>query len=298
MFDRYPDWEYTLASIQLIAFMLAMGAKLSWAQFSGVLRQPRSLLVALAGHLFLIPLVAFAINQAWGLEPGPAVGLILVAAMPGGTLAKIFTYLGHGNVALSIALSVVSTMLTLVTVPVLLGLLATDIPNPMDPAVALWVIREMTLFLLLPLAAGMLLGHWFPHARQILARWGTRIGLAIVVVMVTGALGSGRITPGSHGWGVPLAIIVFCMAGQQLNQIPFYLFRWPRQDRMAAGIEVTMRNMNLALLLHASLFARLETIGPGVLFVILFYAAVAMIAAVPLALRHRWMGGSSEPRTK
>src|SRR5205807_1087104 len=98
------------------------------------------------------------------------------------------------------------------------------------------------------------------------------------------------IKPGTYGWRAPLAIIVFCVLGQQVNQAPFYLFRWPRSDRMAAGMEVTMRNMNLGLLLYASLFADNPHVGPEVLFVLLFYAATAMIVGLPLALRHRRLG--------
>ena len=61
----------------------------------------------------------------------------------------------------------------------------------------------------------------------------------------------------------------------------------PRGDRLAVGIEVTMRNMNLALLLNVSLFGGQPELSGGVLFVVLFYAAVAMVAGLPLALNHR-----------
>src|SRR5438105_8004921 len=150
MFEWYPDWEYTCAAFQLVAFMLAMGAKLVPAQFVHVLRKPRSFLVALTGHLVAIPLLAVAINHVAGLDTGLAVGMILVAAMPGGTLAKIFTYLGHGNVPLSITLSGVSTLLTLVTVPVMLRFLTRDLPETIDVPV-IKIISEVILYLLLPL---------------------------------------------------------------------------------------------------------------------------------------------------
>ncbi|MCI0638815.1 MAG: bile acid:sodium symporter [Gemmataceae bacterium] len=286
MFDFYPDYEYTFAAVQLVAFMLAMGAKLHLAQFKHVLRQPRSFLVALAGHLFVMPLVALAVSRLFQLEAGIAVGLILVAAMPGGTLAKIFTYFGHGNVALAIVLSVVSTLLTIVTVPLLLRLLTAGLAEDLDLPIET-IIREVILFLLLPLGVSMLLCPRFPFLRELFATWGVRLGLVIVVIMVVGSLGSGRIEPGAYGWRAQFAIIVFCVLGQQLVQVPFYVMRWSRVDRMAAGMEATMRNMNLALLLYASLFAGNPHIGREVLFVILYHAAAAMVAGLPLALRHR-----------
>ena len=130
----------------------------------------------------------------------------------------------------------------------------------------------------------------FPRLKRPLAAWGVRLGLVVVAVMIIGSLGSGRIQPGTYGWRAPLAIIVFCVLAQQINQVPFYLFRWPRSDRMAAGMEVTMRNMNLALLLYASLFADNPRLGQEVLFVLIIYAATARIVEIPLALRHRRMG--------
>jgi BASS family bile acid:Na+ symporter len=289
MFDTYADWEYPCAAVQLVSFMLAMGAKLAPGQFIHVFHKPRSFFVALAGQLFVLPLVAVAVNHVAGLETGLAVGLILVAAMPGGTMAKMFTYFGHGNVPLSITLSGVSTLLTLVTVPLMLRLLTRQMPEHIELPVPK-IIVEVALYLVIPLIVSMLVCGRHPRLKKPLAAWGVRVGLLVVVFMVVGSLGSGRIYPGAYGWRAPLAIIAFCLLGQQINQVPFYVFGWPRPDRMAAGMEVTMRNMNLALLLYASLFADNPEIGPEVLFVLLFYAATAMIVGTPLALRHRWMG--------
>jgi BASS family bile acid:Na+ symporter len=282
MFARYPDWEYTFAACQLVAFMLAMGAQLHPGQFLHVLKKPRSFVVGLIGYLVVLPLLAVATNHVAGLDTGLALGMILIAAMPGGTLAKIFTYFGHGNIALSITLSGVATLLTPVTIPLMLRLLTKDFPEHIELPVAR-IIEEVVGYLLLPLLISMAVCRRFPGWKKRLAVWGVRVGLMVVVLMVAGSVGSGRIKPGTYGWRAPLAIIFYCVVGQQIMQLPFYLLRWPRQDRMAAGMEVTMRNINLALLLYASLF-------PGqaeVLFVLLFYAAVSMIAGLPLALRHR-----------
>lgn len=301
MFKAYPDWEYTCAACQLTAFMLAMGAKLAPGQFVHVLHKPRSFLSAFACQLVALPLLAVAINHLAGIDTGLAVGLILLAAMPGGALSKIFTYLGQGNVPLAITLSGVSTLLTPITVPLMLRLLTRDLPETIDLPVVR-IVAEVVFYVLLPLSLSMFLCHRYPHVKKPLSAWGVRVGLLIVLVMVVGSIGSGRIHPAAYGWSAPLAIIFFCVLGQQLIQIPFYLGRWPSQDRVAAGMEATMRNINLALLLYASLFAANPHLGPGVLFVLLFYSATSLVVAMPLAFRHRWMlkdstcGGSHSAR--
>ena len=109
------------------------------------------------------------------------------------------------------------------------------------------------------------------------------MGLGFVAVMVLGSLLSGRIQPAAHGWTTPLAIVVFCVAAMQLSLLPFRLLNWSKPDAVAVGMEMTLRNMNLALLLKALLFPESDEVGNAVLFVILYYGGTALIAGVPLA---------------
>lgn len=289
----YPLYEHWFARFQLLFFMIGMGSTLSVRDFVKIFRHPRSLIVSAVGQLLVIPLLAWVITQVAGLEGGFGLGLILVSAMPGGAMSKVFTIIGRGNVALSITLSVLTTLAAIVTVPLLLRWLgAALIPDDFEMPIG-EMVQELVLYLLLPLLAGMIVTRVRPSWARPLGRTALAIGFPIVILMVTLALASGRIKPGAHGWPVPLTIIVFCLLAQQINMLPFYLFAWPRQDRLAAGIEVTMRNMNLALLLKPILFpvghAELEPLGDAVLFVILFYAATAMAIGLPLALNHRRM---------
>lgn len=287
MFDHYPQYQEWYARVQLVFFMLGMGVNLAVDDFVRVARRPRSFFLGIIGQVCVIPFVALGVSLAFGLTPPIALGLILVSAMPGGTLSKVLVYLGRGNAPLSITLTAVTTLGTLVTVPVTLHLLAAAyVPADFEMPHGV-IITDVVLFLLAPLALGMFVGRLWPTWRHALGRWCVRLGFVTVTLMVFGSLASGLMRPGEYGLYVPVAIIVFCLAGQQLNMLPFYLLRLPRADRFAVGIEVTTRNMNLALLLHASLFAANPELGGGVLFVIFFYAAAAMGAGLPLALNHR-----------
>ncbi len=297
MFDWYPQAEKYLAQGQLVLFMLGMGATLRAADFAALARRPRSLLAGAACQFLLTPFLAVLLSRAFGVPPGIAVGLILVAAMPGGTLSKVFAYLGRGNIALSISLTVCGTFASVVTVPLLLRLLAMDYVPPDFEMPVGHIMLEVFLFSLLPLGVGMAVARRAPARHLAFSRWCIRLGFLTVAVMVTGALGSGRIDPREYGWATPLAIILFCLASQQLSMLPFRLFGWPRADCLSVGMEATMRNLNLAFLIKAILFPE-ERGGPvaaGVLFVILYYAAVAMCCGAPLALRYRWMARRAAP---
>ncbi len=293
MFNSYPQYEELFAQVQLVCFMLGMGAGLGVSEFVVIARRPRFFLLGAAMQFLLTPLLAVLVNRVADLPPGIAVGLILIAAMPGGALSKFFTYLGCGNIALSITLTTFGTFASLVTVPLLLRWLAAGyVADEFDMPVGK-IVGDVALFSLLPLIVGMSVARVWPESRVRFSRWAIRIGLLFVVGMVVGSLGSGRIHPGEYGWRSPVAIIVFCVLCQQLSMFPFHMLHAPRADRLSVGIEVTMRNVNLALLIKAVLFPAAakgtDPIADGVLFVVLFWAGVALGAGLPLALNVRRM---------
>jgi BASS family bile acid:Na+ symporter len=290
MWETYAEYEYLLAQIQLVLFMLGMGATLAPRDFVLVASRPRFLVAGATCQFVLTPLLAVVVNRCFDLGPGFAVGLILVSAMPGGQMSKLFTYLARGNVALSISLTACGTLASLVTVPLLLELLAEDYlrgSNFEMPVAA--VIRDVTLYLVLPLAGGMALGRLWPERRRVFSKSCIRVGLVFVAVMVTASVAAERATPGAYGWKPPVAILVFCVGAMQLSMLPFRLMQWPPADCVAVGIEVTMRNINLALLLKALLFPPRpgDAVGEGVLYVILYYGGTALVAGAPLAWRFR-----------
>jgi BASS family bile acid:Na+ symporter len=291
MFDFYPAYEEHFAQVQLILFMLGMGATLKIGDFAQILRQPRSLIVALLGQVIASPLIALGVNHLFGLSGGIALGLILTSAMPGGAIAKAFVILGRGNAPLAISLAALSTLLSIITVPLTLEIFAREyIPAEFVMPIGK-IVRDVSLFLLAPLAAGMSLGALWPAWRKAFNRTFISVGFVVVVAMVVFALGSQRIKPGQHGWKVPIAIILFALLCMQANMLPFRLWKWPRGDKLTAGVEISMRNMNLAILLNVSLFpdtpgSDVAALAPEVMFVILFYAGAAMGVGLPLALNY------------
>jgi BASS family bile acid:Na+ symporter len=288
MFEYTASTEYLLAKIQLVLFMLGMGATLRPADFLAVARQPRWLIIGGIFQFIVTPGLAVLLGTLARVEEGIGVGLILISAMPGGQMSKLFTYLARGNVALSITLTAAGTLASVVTAPLLLGLLASDWLQRSDFEMPVGhMLADVACYLLLPLCCGMVFGRVGPRWRARFSKTCIRVGLVFVAVMIIGSVTSGRIQPAAYGWKTPLTIIVFCVLTMQLSLLPFRVLSWPKADAVAVGMEATMRNINLALLLKALLFPLADDIGNGVLFVVLFYGATALLAAVPLALRYR-----------
>lgn len=287
MFDLYAEYEYTLASSQLLFAMLGMGALLGPSDFADVLRRPRELVVGGVLQLLVVPAAAVCVVWLLPVAPGVAAGLALVAAVPGGTMSNVFTWLARGNIALSISLTSVTTAASLVTTPALLRLLSgTHLPPEFEMPVGR-IAFEIGAVLLLPLAAGMAFGAAVPNRREGFSRACIRASLFFIALMVIGGAGSGRLDATAYGVVGPVAIVVLCAAVQALAWAVTKAMGLGVPERVAIGIEVTIRNTNLALLVKASLFPAVtgvsDPIGDGMFFVALLYGGVALpLSIVPL----------------
>lgn len=302
MLADYAHYEFFLTSTQLVLVMLGMGATLSLRDFRTVATQPRSLIVGLLCQFVMTPLVAYFCAKLFRVPEPIAVGMMLVAVMPGGSYSNLITYLGRGNVALSVALTALATLCALITVPLSLLWIAGKVTHENMVTFAGHIIGSITLFSLLPLGIGMIVGRQMSEAsRNLFAKRCVQAGVVILFVIVFGSLGSGRIHPAEYGWGPPLVVILFCVMTQQLAMVPFRIWSWPSPDRFAVGVEVTVRNINLALMLKATIFPAekgSDPIGDGALFVILFYGAASLIAAIPPIFIHRRALRKAEKRLR
>lgn len=303
MFDRYHELESSLATAQVVLVMLGMGMTLSIGDFFVVLERPRSLFLGFACQFLLAPLLTAVAIAVFDLDSGIAVGLVLIAAMPGGPLANLYTFLAKGNLALSITLTGLATLASLVTVPLILGGLAAGLVPDEISLPAGVIAREIFLYLLAPLLVGMATYRMLPAVSAVVSAWLIRLGLLILLLIVVGSLGSGRIDPLGYGWTTPLVIIGLCLVIQNVSMALFPLLGWPVADQTAVGIGITIRNVNLALLLAARLFPAdasggSNSLGGGVLYVTLFWGALSLIVCTSsVFVQRRAMGREASPVT-
>lgn len=287
LLEQYPDYHHLVASVQLVLAMFGMGLVTRLQAFVEIVLEPKPMIVGVLYQLIGIPALTATLVFFVDLPPEIAVGFFMVAAMPGGSMSNIYTYLGKGNAALSVALTGVMTLLALLTAPLILRIFASEYLPPEIAMPAGVIVREIFLYLLLPLAIGMSMGPRLKSktARQ-LSKWVVRGSLLALVILVIGSLGSGRIDIGSYGWRIPLLVLFFCLAIQIIIlRGSLHVMKFSKTDATALGIESSLKNINLGLLIAASLFGLEGTgadFGGGVLFVLLLYGGVSLgVAAVP-----------------
>lgn len=294
MFEFYLRHEFAFAASQLALAMFGMGAKLRVRDFLEVFRQPRSFVAGISLQLVAVPAIALLVGTLLNLSAGVATGLILVAAVPGGTISNVVTYIGRGNIALSIALTAVTTVACLVTTPLILRLLAAS-TLPLGFAMPSGQIAfDIALCLLVPLALGMLVHARLPAWRDVISTRSIQLSVGIIFVMIVGASGAGRVDPLQQGLSAITALLALATAVQATALVTARAIGLPAVDAVAVTIEVTVRNTNLALMLKAALFPAVpgvaDPLGDGVLYVALMYGGLALPAIAPLVALHRRRG--------
>jgi BASS family bile acid:Na+ symporter len=150
---------------------------------------------------------------------------------------------------------------------------------------------EISVTLLTPLLIGVLIGARLHPNRRPFSKLCIRISVGIILMMAVGAGGSGRVDPQAYGVLAPLSIFILAFAMQQAAQVTTRLARLNPPDGLAIGVEVTIRNTNLALLVKASLFpatvGAVDPVGDGMFFVALLYGGVALLVAAPPVMLNR-----------
>ena len=110
--------ETTLLPIALGLIMLGLGLSLTTGDFARVAKHPKAVGIALACQVLLLPVICFGLVQLFGLPPILAVGMMLLAASPGGTTANLYSHLFRGDVALNISLTAINSVLAVFTLPI------------------------------------------------------------------------------------------------------------------------------------------------------------------------------------
>lgn len=291
MFDWYVKYEYWLAASQLFFAMLGMGATMTLRDFRDVARSPRAFSIGSVMQLVLVPLIALLFLRARGIEGALAIGIAICAAIPGGTMSNIFTLLVRGNVALSISLTSVTTLACLVTTPIILAILIQQyLPaNFQMPAQA--IATEIGLYLLLPLMLGMII---YKISREFSLKFSViciRMSLLVIALIVIGSLGSGRINLQAFGINNILLVVGFVFLLTCAGWFIPRLLNLNTSDTRAIGMEITVRNTNLGLLIKALLFpavaGQADPWGDTILFTILLYGGLMLIVSGALIFLHR-----------
>ncbi len=298
----YATYEYYVCATLLIFSMLGMGTTLTVRDFGNVARAPQGIFLIGLVQILVTPLLALGLARLFHLTPGVAVGLLLIVALPGGMFSNFFTFLGRGNVALSVSATSICTLGSLASTAFVLRVFgAAQLPANFTMPLGR-ILNEILVCLMLPLVVGMCVRRFAPTSSATFSKACIRASLVMLAMLIVGAASSGRLQLSVYGWRAVTALVVFGIVSMWVCYIGGYLLRLSLADSFTAAIEVCMRNANLGILLKASLFPAVagasDAFGDGVLFAVLCYGGVSLIiCGVEVTSRRKKVGIFSERKT-
>jgi bile acid:Na+ symporter, BASS family len=226
--------------IQLIMF--GMGTSMSTKDFVSVAKSPKAVIIGIMAHFIIMPLLGFTLASSSGLPAEIAAGIILIGCSPSGLASNVMCYLAKANLALSITITSIATLLAPFVTPVLMKLLAGAFIE-IDVYKMMWDIFKM---IMLPIGAGLIFNRlfygksaWLDKAMPLVSM----AGIGLIIVIITAA---GRDSLLKIGSLLILLVLIHNVTGYLLGYWSARLFHLPESDCRTVAIEVGMQNGGLA----------------------------------------------------
>ncbi len=226
--------------IQLIMF--GMGTSMSMKDFAAVVKTPKGVMIGVASQFIIMPLMGFMLASFTDFPPEIAAGIVLIGCSPSGLASNVMSYLAKANLALSITITSITTLLAPFVTPALMKLLA-DAYIEIDVTKMMWDIMKM---IILPIGAGLIFNKlltgkskWVDKAMPVVSMF----GIAFIIMIITAA---GRDNLLKIGPALLAVVLIHNIFGYLLGYWSGRLFRLPESDCRTIAIEVGMQNAGLA----------------------------------------------------
>jgi len=266
--------------MSLIIIMLGMGLSLVIADFKRIFVYPKAILVGLVNQLIILPLIGFAIVMAFPIAPEIAIGIMILAACPGGPTSNLLAHLAKGDTALSVTLTALSSFVTILTIPFIVNfalirildegqMIQLDIPR---------TIAQIFIIILIPVAIGMTIRRYRESFALRMAK-PVRIASGIVIALVIiGIVIKEREKLGSYFQQAGIVALTLNVATMAVGYYSARLFRIKGKQALSISIESGIQNGTLAISIAVILLHSTEySIAPAIYSLLMFFTGGVVV---------------------
>ncbi len=260
--------------LALAFIMFALGLGLTGADFLRVIKQPRDFLVGIFSQIILLPIIAFILVKLWPISPELAIGVMIIAAAPGGVTSNILTSFARGDVALSISLTAIISLLSVITVPFIILTSVTLIDNlGLNVNISLTDMAiSMFLIVTVPVIIGMIFRKFLSNLAIKLEATAKKISAVLFILVLLGAILAEKDN----------IIIYFAQAGLitlvlnvTMMIVAYYvaqLLASGAQQKKCITIECGLQNGTLAIFVATSIFGGGIYVIPAATYSLIMFA--------------------------
>jgi len=242
-FVEYEGFKFSALIVPLIqVIMFGMGTSMSIKDFLGVVKMPKGVLIGVLCQFSIMPFIGFALASMSGFPPEIAAGIILIGCSPSGMASNVMSYLAKANLALSITVTSVTTLMAPFVTPLLMGWLAGEFVeiNVMDMMISI------VKMVIIPIGAGLIFNYFLQGKAKWLDDLMPIISMAAIALILVVIVAAGRDSLLEIGPLLIILVVIHNLAGYTLGYWASRLFRLNEKDCRTIAIEVGMQNGGLA----------------------------------------------------
>lgn len=239
----------------LTVLMFSLGLTLEGKDFLLVLRRFKAVLAGMTGQLIVLPVIAWCVASLFGLSPIFTIGLVLIACCPGGSSSNVFSMLAKGDVALSVSLTAISSIITLITVPFIMQWTTASVGEAVGITLPVGnLLMQNLVTMLLPILLGIGVRKWWPKAAERISAVLSKLAFPALMLLAGIFFVQHRDTIAENiaVLGSAVTLLLLCAVAVALGLC--YIFRLNTQERRTIVIEVGMQNAAQAIAIASSPF--------------------------------------------
>lgn len=258
--------------IALAIVMAGLGLELTLKDFARITKHPKAVIIALFCQLVLLVGIAFLICKLLALPPLLAVGLMLLAASPGGSTANLFSYLYKGDIALNISLTAINALVAALFLPFIVNFAILHFMNEgQHVGLQFSKILQVFLIILIPVAIGMLVRHFAPHIAEKLNRPVRIFAIVFLLIIIAGAIFTERENLLAYLGQIGFATALFCAISLVVGYFVPRLFGISSYQARACAFEIGIHNSTLAMTIALTVMASTTIAMPAAVYSIFMY---------------------------
>ena len=263
--------------LALAIIMIGLGLELTPKDFARVTKHPKAVVIALFCQLVLLVGIAFILCKILALPPLLAVGLMLLAASPGGSTANLFSYLFKGDIALNITLTAINSVIAALTLPLIVNFSIQYFMNDAQQiSMQFSKIVQVFAIILIPVAIGMTIRRYAPHFSEKLNKPLRIFSVVFLVLIIIGAIAKERAHIVEYIAQVGIATIIFCICSLFIGYfVPRFLGISSAQAR-ACAFEIGIHNSTLAMTIALTVMNNTTVAMPAAVYSIFMYFFAAI----------------------
>src|SRR5690606_12857526 len=266
-----------LLPLALAIIMVGLGLELTLKDFARVTQHPKAVLVALFCQLVLLVGIAFILCKVLALPPLLAVGLMLLAASPGGSTANLFSYIFKGDLALNITLTAINSVIAALTLPLIVNFsIMHFMQDSQQITLQLGKILQVFGIIIIPVAIGMLIRHHALRLTEKLNRPLRIFAVIFLILIIVGAIYSERTNIAEYLTQVGVATALFCIFSLTIGYFVPRLMNIDTAQARASAFEIGIHNSTLAMTIALTVMSSTAVAMPAAVYSIFMYIFAAI----------------------